>query len=44
MFGLVELEFRLDGVGHAMSVPDSERSQLVTEDLGPGEPVSGLRP
>ena len=27
-----------------MSVPDSEGSQLLPEDLGPGEPVSGLRP
>ena len=31
-------------VGHALSVPDSEGSQLLPEDLGPGEPVSGLRP
>ena len=29
---------------HTMSVPDSEGSQLLPEDLGPGEPVSGLRP
>ena len=26
------------------SVPDSEGSQLLPEDLGSGEPVSGLRP
>ena len=25
-------------------VPDSEGSQLLPEDLGSGEPVSGLRP
>ena len=31
-------------VGHALSVPDSEGSQLLPEDLGPVEPVSGLRP
>ena len=31
-------------VGHALSVADSEGSQLLPEDLGPGEPVSGLRP
>ena len=27
-----------------MSVPDREGSQLLPEDLGPGEPVSRLRP
>ena len=31
-------------VGHAISVPDSEGSHLLPDDLGPGEPVSGLRP
>ena len=31
-------------VGHALSVPDSEGSHLLPEDLGSGEPVSGLRP
>ena len=29
-------------VGHALSVADSEGSQLLPEDLGSGEPVSGL--
>ena len=31
-------------LGLAMSVPDSEGSHLLPEDLGSGEPVSGLWP
>ena len=27
-------------VGHALSVPDREKSHLLSEDLGSGEPVS----
>ena len=41
-FGIVI--FFAKRVGHALSVPDSEGRHLLPEDLGSGEPVSGLRP
>ena len=41
-FGIVI--FFAKRVGHALSVPDSEGRHLLPEDLGSGEPVSGLWP